>query len=102
MSEETQNDGTVSGLKKTVIGTLTTVIGGAGIWVSTMLFGGHSEDVQEAKTEVAAPAPAAAPVVINLTQTQENTQQQKSQGTTTIIKEKIVEKPAEKKQEESW
>jgi coenzyme F420-reducing hydrogenase alpha subunit len=102
MSEETQNDGTVSGLKKTVIGTLTTVIGGAGIWVSTMLFGGHSEDVQEAKTEVVAPAPAAAPVVINLTQTQENTQQQKSQGTTTIIKEKIVEKPAEKKQEESW
>jgi coenzyme F420-reducing hydrogenase alpha subunit len=102
MSEETQNDGTVSGLKKTVIGTLTTVIGGAGIWVSTMLFGGHSEDAQEAKTEVVAPAPAAAPVVINLTQTQENTQQQKSQGTTTIIKEKIVEKPAEKKQEESW
>jgi hypothetical protein len=104
MSEETQNDGTVSGLKKTIIGTLTTVIGGAGIWVSTTLFGGGSSDAEETKTEAVAPAPAAAPVVINLTQTQENTQQQKAQGTTTIIKE--VEKPAaakpEKKQEESW
>jgi len=92
MSEETTNDGTWSGLKKTIIGTLTTVVTGGGIYISTTLFGGHSEDKEEHKTEVAAPvaAPAAAPVVINLTQNQENTQQQKAGGTTTIIKEKIV------------
>jgi hypothetical protein len=43
MSEETQeaNDGTWSGLKKTIIGTLTTVIAGGGVWVSTIIFGGH-------------------------------------------------------------
>ena len=58
MSEETQNDGTWSGLKKTVIGTLTTVVTGGGIWLSTTLFGGHSEDKKETKTEAAAPAPA--------------------------------------------
>ena len=52
MSEETNNDGTWSGLKKTIIGTLTTVIGGGGIWLSTTLFGGHSEDKEEPKTEV--------------------------------------------------
>ena len=63
MSEEVEsaNDGTWSGLKKTIIGTLTTVIGGGGIWLSTQLFGGHSDDEEKAKTEVA--APAAAPVV---------------------------------------
>ena len=64
MSEETNNDGTFSGLKKTIIGTLTTVIGGAGIWVSTTLFGGHSEDKEEVKTEQVAPAPAAAPAPV--------------------------------------
>ena len=79
MSEETQNDGTFSGLKKTIIGTLTTVIGGAGIWVSTTLFGGHSEDKEEAKTEQVAPAPAAAPV-INLNLQNNNTNQQKQQS----------------------
>jgi len=106
MSEETKttetNDGTWSGLKKTLIGTLTTVVTGGGIYLSTTLFGGgHSEDKTEHKTEVAAPVAAPAPVVINLTQTQENTQQQKSGGTTTIIKEKIVEKPVEKKAKKS-
>ena len=51
MSEETQdqNDGTWSGLKKTLIGTLTTVIAGGGIWVSTTLFGGGHEDKEETK-----------------------------------------------------
>ena len=42
MSEETNapetNDGSWSGLKKTIIGTLTTVITGGGIWLSTTLF----------------------------------------------------------------
>ena len=47
MSEETnapESDGTWSGLKKTIIGTLTTVVAGGGVWLSTQLFGGHSEE----------------------------------------------------------
>jgi hypothetical protein len=51
MSEETNapetNDGTWSGLKKTIIGTLTTVIAGGGVWVSTLLFGGGAEEAQQ-------------------------------------------------------
>ena len=96
MSEETQetNDGTWSGLKKTILGTLTTVIAGGGIWLSTTIFGGHSEDEEATKTEQVQPAPA--PVVVNVQQNQENTQQQKSGGTNTVIKETIIkEKPAE-------
>lgn len=99
MSEETNNnEGSWSGLKKTIIATLTTIITGGGVWISTKLFGGGSDDSGETKTEQVAPATQqAAPVVINLTQTQENTQQQKTGGTNTIIKE--VEKPVEKKTE---
>ena len=107
MSEETQdhNDGTFSGLKKTIIGTLTTVITGGGIWVSTHLFGGEATDKEEVKTEVAAPA-AAAPVIINL-QNNNTNQQKQSGGTHTVIKERVIEKaapaPAPKKtEEEPW
>ena len=42
MSEE-ENDGTWSGLKKTIIGTLATVVTGGGVWLSTTLFGGGEE-----------------------------------------------------------
>jgi flagellar basal body-associated protein FliL len=99
MSDETnvqeQNDGTWSGLKKTLIATLTTVITGGGVWLGTFLYGGHDEPKEDAKTEQA--APAAAPVIVNVQQTQENTQQQKAGGTTTIIKEKVIEKPVKEK-----
>jgi hypothetical protein len=101
MSDETTetNDGTLSGLKKTLIGTLTTVIAGGGIWLSTTLFGGGHEDKAEPKTEQVAPA---AQPVINVNLSNNNTNEQKQQsngGTTTIIKERIVEKaPAEKKE----
>jgi hypothetical protein len=78
--EENQKEEGLSGLKKTLIGTLTTVIGGAGIWVSTHLFGGASEDKEEAKTEQVA-APAAAPVVINLSNSNTNQQKQQSNNT---------------------
>ena len=93
MSEETnapESEGTWSGLKKTLIGTLTTVILGGGTYLSTTLFGGHDE----AKTETAAPAPAP---VINIT----NSNAQQSGGTNTIIKEKttVVEKAAPAKEE---
>jgi hypothetical protein len=103
MSEETntqENDGTWSGLKKTIIGTLATLITGGGAWLGVTLFGGggHSEDSGEHKTEQT--APAAQPVInVNVSQNQENKQQQKTEGgTTTIIKEKVVEKPVEKKE----
>lgn len=107
MSEEVNNDGTWSGMKKTIIGTLTTVITGGGVWVSTMLFGGHSEEPkEEAKTEQAAPAAAPAPVIVNVSQNQENKQKVENGGPT-VIRERVIEKPAAaappvKKEEESW
>ena len=110
MSEEqneSTNDGTWSGLKKTIIGTLTTVVAGGGVWLSTQIFGGES-DKEETKTEQVAPA---APVVINL-QNNNTNQQKQSGGTNTIIKEKtIVEKaspqpeqpkPVKKEEEAQW
>ena len=93
--------------KKTIYGTLTTVIAGGGVWVSTILFGGSDEPSEETKTEQA--APAAAPVVVNVQQNQENKQKVENGGGTHVI-ERVVEKPAStqpaqpqpKPQEESW
>lgn len=106
MSEEVENnDGTWSGLKKTVIGTLTTLITGGGTWLGVYLFnnGSSTSDEEAVKTEqvtpAAQPVQAPAPVIVNVQQSQENTQQQKSGGTTTIIKERVVEKAVEKKEE---
>ena len=85
MSEELEqsNDGTWSGLKKTIIGTLSTVVLGAGTWLGTTLFGG-GEDKAET------PAPATQPtIVINNTQ-----QQQQAAGGGTKVIERVVEKPA--------
>ena len=90
MSEETQqdhNDGTWSGIKKTIVGTIGTVVAGGGVWLSTLLFGGHSEEPAQAQ-------PAQPSIIINNTQQQ---QQQADPGKTVIIKEKSTEpaKPAE-------
>ena len=90
MSEEQENDGTWSGLKKTIIGTISTAILAGGTYVTTQLFGGGDEE-SETKTEQVAPAP----VIVNVQQTQENKQQVKQGGNTTVIKERVVEKPAE-------
>ena len=83
MSEELeQNDGTWSGLKKTIIGVVTTAVMGLGTWGVTQITGGGDE---------AAPAPAAAPV-INITNSNQQSQSA-SGGTTKIIeREKVVEK----------
>jgi hypothetical protein len=83
MSEESEhNDGTLSGLKKTIIGVLTTAVMGLGTWGITQITGGGDE-----------PAPAAAPApVINITNSNEQAQQ--ASGGTTVIKERVVEKPA--------
>jgi flagellar basal body-associated protein FliL len=110
MSEETQetNDETWSGLKKTIIGTLTTVIAGGGVWVSTLIFGGSEEPKEETKTE----QPAGQPVInLNVQQNQENKQKTENNGGGTVIRERVIEKPAAstqpaqpqpKPQEESW
>lgn len=93
MSEETvQQETGWSGLKKTLVGTISTAILAGGTFITTKLFGG-GESKEEHKTEQ-----AAAPV-INVNLENNNTNQQKqSGGTNTIIKERVVEKtaPAEK------
>jgi len=109
MSEETevkeQNDGSWSGLKKTIIGGLTTLITAGGAWLATHLFNGESKDEEKPKTETA--APAAAPIVVNVANNNTN-QQKQGGGGTTIIKEKTVEKaapaatPAKPKEEDPW
>ena len=83
MSEETQdhNDGTWSGLKKTIVGVITTAVTAGGVWISTLLGGGDKE-----AAPVAAPAP-----VINITNS--NQQAQQAGGGTKVI-ERVVEKPA--------
>jgi hypothetical protein len=87
MSEELEqhNDGTWSGLKKTIVGVATTAVMGLGTWGVTQLTGGGDEP---------APTPAAQPsIIINNTQQQ----QQAAPAKTVIIKEKEAApaKPAE-------
>ena len=85
MSEEVENsnDGTLSGLKKTIIGVVTTAVMGLGTWGITQITGGDKDET---------PVQQAAPV-INITNS--NQQSQSAGGTTTIIeRERVVEKPA--------
>ena len=111
MSEETQdtNDGTWSGLKKTIVGTLSTVIAGGGTWLGVTLFGGGNEPAEETKTEQV--APAGQPVInLNVQQNQENKQKVENGGG--VVRERIIERPAQqpaaqpekpkKVEEESW
>jgi flagellar basal body-associated protein FliL len=74
MSEETQNDGSWSGLMKTIIGTVGTIVTAGGAYVGSQLFGG-----EEAQT--AQPTQAAAPV-INITNAN---QQQAAPANKTVI-----------------
>jgi hypothetical protein len=94
MSEELEqnNDGTWSGLKKTIIGVATTAIMGVGTWGVTQLTGGGDEP---------APVQQAAPV-INITNSNQQSQQAAGGGKTVIIKEKetVKEKPAPAKKKE--
>ena len=84
MSEEVENEGTWSGLKKTILGTVATVVTAGGAWLGSTLFGGGEE---------AAPAPAAP--VINITNS--NTQQQSQGSGTTKVIERVKEVPAKEK-----
>ena len=94
MSEEMENDGTWSSLKKTIIGTLATLVTAGGAYVGTLFFGG-SDDSEETKTEQVAPAPVVVNVENNNSQQQNNTG-----GNTTVIKETIKEVPAQPAKEE--
>jgi hypothetical protein len=80
MSEETQNDGTLSGLKKTMIGVIGTVVTAGGVYLTT-LFG--SGDIEK---QPAQPTPVP---VININNNQQQTAAPTSK--TVIIKE--VSKP---------
>jgi hypothetical protein len=88
MSEEVEssNDGTWSGLKKTIIGVATTAVMGLGTWGVTQITGGGDEP---------APAQQAAPV-INITNSNQQSQQASGGGgKTVVIKEKeTVKEPA--------
>ena len=85
MSEETQdhNDGTWSGLKKTIIGVITTIVLGAGGVITNKLIG--EDDNKETPQQVAP--------VININNTQ--TQQQSAGGTKTIIVKENNSAPAQ-------
>jgi hypothetical protein len=105
--EQEPEENSWSGLKKTIIGTLTTVIAGGGVWLSTTLFGGSDEPKEETKTEQTVPA-GQAPVIVNVQQNQENKQKVENGGNT-VIRERVIEKPAtqetpkpKKEEEESW
>ena len=108
MSEEQENDGTWSGLRKTLIGTLGTVIAGGGTWLGVTLFGGgHDEPAEETKTEQ-----PAAPVIVNVQQNQENKQKTENNNGGGVVRERIIERPVQlpqtqpekpkKVEEESW
>lgn len=88
MAEETEQEGTWSGLKKTIIGVAGTVVTAGGVWLSTLLGGGSSEPAQPA---------AAQPVInLNVANTNNQTQSNNGGGKTVIVKEKTV--PAQQTQ----
>jgi hypothetical protein len=112
MSEETQetNDGTWSGLRKTIVGTLSTVIAGGGTWLGVMLYGGGDEEPkEETKTEQSG---GQAPITINVQQNQENKQKTENNNGGGVVRERIIERPTQqpvaqpekpkKVEEESW
>ena len=104
MSEETQESG-MSAVKKAIIGAITTAVTAGGAWFATHL-GGGEEPKTETPQAVTAPAP-----VINITNSNENSQKQQAAGgtNTVIIKEKAAPaqsapakaEPAKPKEEES-
>jgi hypothetical protein len=93
MAEEVENsnDGTLSGLKKTIIGVVTTAVMGLGTWGITQITGGDKDET---------PVQQAAPV-INITNSNQQSQSAGG-GKTVIIKEKetVKEKPAPAKKKE--
>ena len=86
MSDEQENDGTWSGLKKTIIGTLATVVTAGGAWIGATIFGGGEE---------AAPVQQAAqPLILNIDNSSQNNSSNSAGGSTTVIKETVREVPS--------
>lgn len=79
MAEETENDGSWSGLVKTIVGTVGTIVTAGGAWLGSQLFGGEEKAEAPAQT-VAAPAP-----VINITNA--NQQAAAPAGKTVIVQQ---------------
>lgn len=78
MAEETEQEGTWSGLKKTIIGVAGTVVTAGGVWLSTLLGGGDKAE----------PTPVQAAPVININNTQQQQQAAGGGTKTVIVKEK--------------
>ena len=85
MAEEQEQEGTMSGLKKTLIGTIGTIVTAGGVWLTTLLGGGDKSE----------PTPVQAAPVINITNSNQQAQQASGGGKTVIIKEKSVAAPAQ-------
>lgn len=77
MSEE-QQESTGSSLKKTILGTIATVVTAGGAWLGSTLFGGEDKA-----------APVQAAPVINITNS--NQQSQAAGGKTVIINQKAAD-----------
>lgn len=90
MSEEEQQEGGMSTLKKTIIGVLTTAITGAGVYVTTNINKVFGIEEEEEKTEQVQPAPAAQPLILNIDNSSQNNSSN-SGGGTTVIKETVRE-----------
>jgi hypothetical protein len=84
MSEE-HNDGTWSGLVKTIVGTVGTIVTAGGAYLGSQMFGGGDEKAAEAAQPAAVSAPAP---VINITTNNSQQQAASAGGKTVIIKEK--------------
>ena len=80
---EKHNDGTVSGLSKTIIGTVGTIVTAAGAWAVSFFGSGKKEEKPQQQS-------------INITVPAQ--QQQPDQTTkTVVVKEKVKEQPKEDK-----
>lgn len=85
MSDEQENDGTWSGFKKTIIGTLATIVTAGGAWVGTTIFGGGEEAAPVQQT--------AQPLILNIDNSSQNNSSNSAGASTTIIKETVKEVP---------
>lgn len=91
MSEES-NDGTWSGLVKTIVGTVGTIVTAGGAYIGSQMFGGDDKADAAQPAAVSAPAP-----VINITNSSTQQAAPAGGGKTVIIKEKEAAPAAPKK-----
>lgn len=98
MSEQhEEHEGTWSGLKKTIIGTLATVVTAGGAWIGSTLFGGGEEKSDPVPNQTVAPI-----INLNVDNSSQNNSSNSGGGTTTIIKEVVKEEKKEEKKKDSF